>query len=249
MFNIKKLVLACLIALMSLIVISGTLQNSKITKAQAGSISSAPQSAIKVEREAESSVAHGLMERVEISWPWYLTRASGLVAAASFVILMLSGIGLVTGHTFSFWEPLTAWASHRALGITFSVAVLLHIFSLYFDNFVPFSFVSLLVPFTSSYKTTQLFGYSVGSLWVALGVLSLYITIAIMGTSLLWIEKKPKLWKFTHILSYVGMIFVFIHSLYLGTDLAHGLLRWLWILGALTVLYASLARLWRVKTL
>ena len=205
-------------------------------------------SAIAVERSEGSSVAHGLVERIEISWPWYLTRASGMVAAGALVILLLSGVGLVTGQTFSFLEPLTAWASHRALGIALAVAGLLHVGSLYFDHFVPFSILSLLVPLVSSYKAAELFGISVGSLWVALGVLALYVSAAIVITSLLWIEKMPKLWKVTHLLSYMAILFVFVHGLYLGTDLADGLLRWLWISAALVVVYASFVRLWRVRT-
>ena len=161
---------------------------------------------------------------------------------------MLSGIGLITGHTFSFFEPITAWASHRALGITFAISVLLHVGALYFDNFVPFSITAILVPFASQYKQIQLLGFSVGSLYVALGVVSLYITAAITLTSLLWIEKKPKLWKLTHLLSYLAMIFVFIHALFLGTDLASGILRWVWIGLAFAVMYATIARAWRAKT-
>lgn len=205
-------------------------------------------SQVVVERIPQSSVANGLVERVQASWPWYLTRASGIVAAITCVILMLSGIGLLTGHTFSFLEPITAWASHRALGIAFGISVLLHVIALYFDSFVPFNLIDLLVPFASTYKRIDIFGLPVGSLYVALGVLSLYIIAAVVITSLLWIEKKPKLWKVTHLLSYMAMIFVFVHALYLGTDLSHGILRWIWIALAGVVLIASFARLWRAKT-
>ena len=203
---------------------------------------------VSVERPSNSSVAHGLKERVETSWPWYVSRATGVVAAASLVVLMLSGIGLITGHTFSFLEPITAWASHRALGIAFVVSVLLHIFALFFDNFVPFSVVDLLVPFASDFKPATLFGVSVGSLYVALGVISLYIVIAVVLTSLIWVEKKPTVWKLTHLLSYLAMIFVFVHGLYLGTDFSSGIGRIVWIAVAAVVLLASMSRLWRAKT-
>ncbi len=196
----------------------------------------------------DNSITNRLINKLEISWPWYLTRASGMVAGISLVILMLSGVGLITGHTFSFFEPLTAWASHRALGITFAVAVTLHVVALYFDNFVPFSIIDLLVPFASTYKRIEIFGLSVGSLYVALGVLSLYIAAAITLTSLFWIEKAPKTWKVTHILSYLAVIMVFFHALFLGTDLAGGIFRVLWIVLAGVVAYACLARLWRAKS-
>lgn len=241
----RRLLLLIIITLLGVISVGGALTNNATRAAED---SSAQNSNIVVETTPKSSVSHGLVERVKVSWPWYLTRISGMVAAVSMVMLMLSGVGLITGNTFSFLEPITAWASHRALGITFSLSVLLHVGALYFDNFVPFSITSLLVPFASDYKQTQLFGFSVGSLYIALGVISLYITAAITLTSLLWIEKKPKLWKLTHLLSYLAMIFVFVHALYLGTDLSSGILRWSWIALGFAVMYATLARAWRAKT-
>lgn len=194
------------------------------------------------------TVAEKLGARAESSWPWYLTRASGIIAAAALIILMLSGIGQVTGYTFRFLDPLTSWASHRALGLAFGVSVLVHIFSLLFDHFIKFDIFDVLVPWSASYKPVTIWGLKLGSLYVALGVLSFYLAALLTFTSWVWIEKKPSIWKWTHLLSYIIIFFVFIHALFLGTDLTHGILRWVWIgLGAGVVL-ASLQRLWRVKT-
>jgi len=195
------------------------------------------------------SVAQQLTTRALTSWPWYLVRASGIIAAISLVILMLSGIGSVTGHTFRFLEPITAWASHKALGIVFGISVLIHMIGLLFDHFVPFDIPSLLVPWLSNYKPVTIFGMQLGSLFVALGVLAFYGVALVVISSLLWIEKKPFLWKIAHLLSYVVMIFVFIHALYLGTDLSTGIWRWLWIAIGGGVAIAVVARLWRAKTI
>lgn len=239
----RLIALALIVAVMGTITVVGTARGSQLA-AQTNTETSD----VLVEPEPHSSVAAGLVDRAKGTWPWYLTRTSGLVAAGALILLMLSGVGLITGHTFSFFEPLTAWASHRALGITFGLAVLLHLVGLYFDHFVPFDFQSLLIPFVSDYKSVVLFGTSVGSLYVALGILSLYIVAAIILTSLVWLEKTPKLWKFIHLLSYLVMIFIFIHALYLGTDIAGGWLRWLWIGFGVIMFYAFMARLWRAET-
>lgn len=195
------------------------------------------------------TVAQKLTARTKTSWSWYISRGSGLVAAVALVVLMLSGIGLVTGYTFRFLEPLTAWASHRALGLVFGVSVLVHILSLLFDHFVPFNLLQLLVPWLSSYKPVTIIGLHLGSLWVALGVLAFYGAFAVVITSLLWVEKKPYIWKLIHLLSYMIILFVFIHALYLGTDLMHGVLRWLWIMSGVGIGVAVLHRLWRAKTI
>ncbi len=195
------------------------------------------------------TVAQKLTDRTKASWPWYVTRGSGMIAAFSLIILMISGIGLVTGYTFRFLEPLTAWASHRALGITFAVAVFLHIFSLLFDHFAPFNLWQLLIPWLSDYKPVTLFGIHFGSLYVALGVLAFYGAILVVITSLVWVEKKPYIWKLIHLISYLVILFVFVHALYLGTDLMHGVLRWLWVLSGVLLLFTVLHRLWRAKTI
>lgn len=184
--------------------------------------------------------------QVRQSWPWYLTRASGLIAGVCLIIMTLSGVGLVTGHTFRFLEPLTAWATHRALGITLAVAVIVHIVTLLFDHFVPFSIPEILVPWLSQYEPVELFGVNFGSLWVALGVLALYLIILIVLTSLFWIDKKQKTWKISHLLSYLALAFVFFHALFLGTDTGSGWLRWVWIAAGIGIVIASLARLKRV---
>ncbi len=204
---------------------------------------------IKVQVIPGPSLGDRMLTRAKTSWPWYLIRASGLVAAAALVILILSGIGQVTGYTYRYLEPLTAWATHRALGITFGVAVLTHIVMLLFDHFVQFNIWDVLVPWLSDYRPVTLFGIQLGSLYVALGVLAFYLSIAIIVTSLLWVEKKPALWKLTHLLSYLVIAFVFVHALYLGTDLARGWFRLIWIGFGVIIAVSIMHRLWRAKTI
>ena len=183
------------------------------------------------------------------SWPWYVVRGSGLIAAVCLVFLILSGIGFITGHTFKFLEPITAWASHKALGIVLAISVALHIIGLLFDHFVPFNLINVLVPWSSNYKPVSIFGMNMGSLYVSLGVLAFYMIALITIYSLLWIDKKPYSWKLTHLLSYLVFLFVFVHALYLGTDLAGGILRLIWIAIGIGVSIAIIIRLWRAKTI
>jgi len=213
-----------------------------------GSVDAASGASITVDESGVTSIAHGLMERVMTSWPWYVTRASGIVAAVVMVVLMLSGIGFITGTSYAFLEPITAWATHRTLGIILTIALVLHIVALYFDHFVPFGVADLLVPFVSDYMTVSFLGVSIGSLYVALGILAFYIIVLIVVISLIWIESRKRLWKVTHLLSYLAMAFVFVHALYLGTDLSHGFLRWIWVLCGIGILIASVFRLWRSYT-
>lgn len=191
------------------------------------------------------SVSKQLGTRAKSSWPWYITRASGFVAAVSLVILMLSGVGFITGATFRFLEPLTAWATHKAVAYVFGISVIVHGIALLFDTYVPFTIAQALVPFLSHYREVTIAGHHLGSLYVALGIIAMYFIFAIILTSIFWIDKKPHTWKAFHVLAYLTMIFVFFHALYLGTDLAQGIFRVLWIIFGITVAIAILYRLRR----
>ena len=68
-------------------------------------------------QNADSSVTATITERISNSWPWYISRGSGLLASLFVVLLIFSGIGLVTGQTYKYIEPLKAWEVHRTLGI------------------------------------------------------------------------------------------------------------------------------------
>lgn len=233
-----------------LLLFCATVLISSFAGASVSALSSSPVVGDVIVRNIKGpTVAQKIEARAKTSWPWFIARGSGIVAGIALILLMLSGIGQITGDTFRFLEPLTAWASHRALGITFAIAGSLHMAALLFDTFVPFNVAQLFIPWLATYKPVTLWGHQFGSLYVALGILAFYLSVIVVATSLVWVEKKPYVWKVLHILSYIIIAFVFIHALYLGTDLAHGVLRLVWIFFGLLIGFGSLYRLWRAKTI
>ena len=239
----RKIVMLVMVTLLAAVLINS---GRAMVYAEEGESSAA--SKVQIQTITGPTVATKLAERVGKSWSWYLTRASGLVAALSLILLMISGIGQVTGFMFRILDPITSWASHRALGLTFAISIIIHIVSILLDKFVHFSIANVLIPFSSSYRPVKLFGINFGSLYVALGISSFYMAMMITLTSLLWIDKKPKLWKLVHWLSYVVMFEVFLHALNLGTDLAAGFLRWAWIALAVAIIASIIHRLIRART-
>ena len=182
------------------------------------------------------------------TWPWYVIRVAGIVAVALTFLLMLSGIGMVTGATYRFMSPLKAWVVHRALGIALLVSGLLHVGFLLIDSFRPYSLADVLVPFAVKYEHSRVGGLSVGSLYNATGIISMYLMLLVIITSLLIIETKKRFWRWTHYLSYILMVLVFFHTLFLGTDFKHGLVRTLWIIIGLVLTVGTLSRLRRAGT-
>ena len=196
-----------------------------------------------------TSTSTVITHRVTTSWPWYIIRGAGFAAAAILILLMLSGIGQATGILYRWIEPVKMWTIHKALGIALLVAIAVHGGFLLIDHFVHFNLVNILVPFSSHYTNgTKLFGLPLGSFGVTLGVLAMYGAVILVLSSLLWIDSKKRTWKLLHYLSYFVMAFVFIHALYVGSDLKYGLFRAVWILAIILIVLAVVIRLWRART-
>ena len=186
---------------------------------------------------------------LKISWPWYIVRASGIIAIILTLLLMLSGIGMVTGMTYRFFEPLKAWTLHKAIATALSFCVLAHVGFLLIDKFAPYNLANVLVPFSVHYEHSHVFGLSLGSFYNALGIIAAYLLIIIVLSSLYFIDSQKKLWKYLHYLSYPFMLLVFLHTLFLGTDFKHGILRYIWIAFGVLLIIGLIARLRRAWTI
>lgn len=184
------------------------------------------------------------------SIPWFITRAAGLTSLALLGLLGLSGIMQATGLIYRWLSPLGAWALHRALGISLALTISIHLGALLFDNFHPFTFITLLVPFASDLKPVTIGGVNLGSLWVSIGILSLYLFVPLILSSLYWVEKKHHFWKQLHFVGYLIFGLVLIHGLNLGTDSAnpiiHSMYRVLIVLLGVGILH-RLTRVGAVK--
>ena len=197
-----------------------------------------------------STTTQVVLDRVGTSWTWYVIRGAGFAASGLMVLLMLSGIGQVTGWTYRIMEPIKAWAVHKALALAMGVAILTHIIFLLIDRYVTFTIPQLLVPFLSNYSNgTSLFGLAIGGLAMSFGIFALYAVTIIILSSLGLIDSRKRIWRWLHYLSYVAFILVFIHALLAGSDLKYGTFRfaWLGVLGI--VLLAMIGRAMRAGTL
>lgn len=193
-----------------------------------------------------TSAINIVTQRVGVSWPWYVIRGSGFVAAGLLILLMLSGIGQVTGIIYRYLEPIKAWAIHKALAYALCISVAIHGGFLLLDKFVPFSLTQVLLPFGSQYNNgTRLAGLPLGAIAVTLGILAMYGIAIIVASSLGWIDTKKKAWRKLHYLSYAVAFFVFLHALYVGSDLKYGVFREAWVAAGVVIILAVALRLWR----
>ncbi|MFC1730783.1 ferric reductase-like transmembrane domain-containing protein [candidate division KSB1 bacterium] len=166
-------------------------------------------SPVQTAKEARiNQISTQVIETKEVPWPWYFSRASGIVAYLLLFFLIISGIGIKTTASYRLISPTTAWITHRYLGITLAFSIFVHIISLLFDDFLQFTLLELLIPFESHFEST----------YVALGIVGFYIFLAIIITSLFFMQKIPRTWRALHYLTYPTFGLIFLHGVLIGTD-------------------------------
>jgi len=140
--------------------------------------------------------------------PWYVARASGLVAWALLAGAVVWGL-LMTSKLMR-RRVKNSWLLdlHRWLGGLALVFTGIHVLAVMGDTYVHFGVASVLVPFVAHWHP----------LAVAWGVASLYLLAAVEVTSLLRRRLSNRLWKRVHVLSFPLFVTSTLHGLSAGTD-------------------------------
>jgi predicted ferric reductase len=140
--------------------------------------------------------------------PWYVARASGLVAWALLAGAVVWGL-LMTSKVMR-RRVKNSWLLdlHRWLGGLALVFTAIHVLAILGDSYVHFGLASVLVPLAAHWHP----------LAVAWGVASLYLLAAVELTSLLRRRLSHRLWKRVHMLSFPLFVTSTVHGLSAGTD-------------------------------
>lgn len=142
------------------------------------------------------------------SLPWYVARASGLVAwgllAAAVVWGLLMTSKVLRGRVKNAWLlDLHRWLAGLALTFTG-----VHVLAIMADTYVHFGLASVLVPLAAHWHPVA----------VAWGVVSLYLLAAVEVTSLVRRHLTHRLWRRVHMLSFPLFVSSTVHGLSAGTD-------------------------------
>jgi methionine sulfoxide reductase heme-binding subunit len=140
---------------------------------------------------------------------WYATRATGIVALLLLTCSMV--LGILTANRFSrpSWPAFAQQDLHKRVALISLVFLALHVLTSVADTYVHIGWASLVVPFTSHY----------GNLWVALGTISVDLTLAVIVSSLLRHRINPTLWRALHWLTYLSWPVALAHAFGMGTDM------------------------------
>lgn len=164
---------------------------------------------------------------------WYVARSSGIVAW--FLLTLSVTWGLMLRTKILNGRPTPRWLLdlHRFLGGLSVVFVAVHLAGLVADSYTHFGPVDLLVPFASSWRPAP----------VALGVVALYLLVAIEITSLLMRRLPRRLWRAVHMSSFATFVLSTLHAITAGTDARNSVLILTVNVAVAAVLFLTLVRL------
>jgi predicted ferric reductase len=164
---------------------------------------------------------------------WYLSRSSGVVALVLLVASVVWGVLLATRVLKHHDRPAWLLDVHRWLGGLALMMTGLHLLGLVLDGYVTFGLAELLVPGASEYRP----------LAVAIGILSLYLLVAIQASSYMRRRIPARLWRGIHVGSYLLVWTATIHAGLAGTDTINRAYQALALLLTLLAVSATVVRI------
>jgi len=141
---------------------------------------------------------------------WYVTRAAGLTGYFLIWLSMVWGFAIPSKIFQPVLEGIFTYDFHEHLSLLGLGFVLLHVFVLLFDKFLPYNILQILIPFTGTYRP----------LWVGIGIISFYLLLLVTFTFYLRQQIGAQAFRSIHLLSLVGYIGATMHGLFAGTDSA-----------------------------
>ena len=167
--------------------------------------------------------------------PWYVSRATGVVALLLLTAVMIIGILINRQGRLPGLPRFAVTNLHRNLSLMAVVFIVIHVVTAVLDGYVSIPLVSGIIPFTSGYE----------GFWLGLGAISFDLMLALIVTSLIRGRLSRRVWKAVHWLAYASWPIAFAHSIGSGTDLQGGLLLGLAVVCAVAL---AAALTWRLVT-
>jgi predicted ferric reductase len=150
---------------------------------------------------------------------WYTSRAAGIAAYLLLSLSVVWGLVLSTGWFQQWFKKPAFYEAHRLSSLFVVGFIGIHVAALAGDQYVDWSPMRLLVPFTSEYRP----------FWTAVGIISMYITVLVVASfyARRWIGQRA--WRRLHYASFIAYVTATAHGLYAGTDTGEIWMRWLYL--------------------
>ena len=166
---------------------------------------------------------------------WFASRGSGIVSLLLLTSVAVLGLISMVRWQRPTWPRFLINDLHSNLALLSVVFIGVHVTSAVLDPFTNLGIYSATIPFVSSYRP----------LWVGLGVISIYLFIALIITSLLRERIGERTWRLVHWAAYGAWPLAVLHSMGSGSD---AFAPWMMGIEALCIAAVVLALTWRIAS-
>ena len=140
---------------------------------------------------------------------WDVARAGGFTAYVLLTLAVAVGLALSTQlQSPSRWPRLLNSELHNFLTLLSTIFVVVHILAVWVDPFTHFGWSEVFIPFVSSYRPV----------WMAFGIVALYLGIAIGISTWLRPHIGYKWWRRLHVLTLGIFALATVHGIGTGSD-------------------------------
>ena len=164
---------------------------------------------------------------------WFTTRGAGAVSLLMFTASAALGLVTVARFQAAGWPRFFNYEMHRRVSLLSIVFLAVHVLTAVFDPFTKLGLGAALVPFASSYRPVQ----------VALGVVALYLFVALIVTSLLRKHIGQRTWRVVHWASYAMWPMALLHGITAGSDASA---PWMLAVDLISIAVITAALGWRI---
>ena len=139
---------------------------------------------------------------------WDTARAGGFTSYLLLTLSVLLGLALSLRWQPRWWPRLISYELHVWVTALSFIFLGVHIFASWIDPFTRFGLGELLIPFVSHYRP----------LWMALGIVALYLSLAVTLSLFVRRQIGYTWWLRLHELSFVVWALATVHGLATGSD-------------------------------
>ncbi len=140
---------------------------------------------------------------------WDIARAGGFTAYVLLSLAVVVGLALsIQLQSPSRWPRLLNSELHNFLTLLSTIFLVIHVLAAWIDPFTNFGWNEIFIPFASHYRPV----------WMAFGIVALYLGIAIGISTWLRSQIGYKWWRRLHVLTLGIYIIATIHGIGTGSD-------------------------------
>lgn len=139
---------------------------------------------------------------------WDTARAGGLISYVLLTTAVALGLVLRNRWQSTRWPRLVTNELHGYVSLLALVFIAVHVLAVATDPFTHFGLTAVLVPFASHYRPV----------WMGLGIVALYLLLAVWISSRLRRRIGHRLWRQIHVLAFAVYGAATLHGLGTGSD-------------------------------